>query len=241
MNEPGLPTPKAIQVFTDRMLDELKVTATAEIGHVRGHRWRVTITSARVRMWVEWEVHSRGRLQWGQSTLFIDNAEAPRAHSYADLLDVFNDPDNTNPGEAAVHEPVAVGPADAPAAVVSAYNLATKRAAGDAKVAITKAGKLWTVTMSGARFRLGFRFLAAPMDPTRPLAPAEVNADKSMPISLVVDGVDRSAEVQGRIDKALAMVVSHTAATPAPPIAAPSDVQTTATSVVTRQQRVIRR
>ena len=60
----GAPVPAAIAAFVEQLSADCG--AAAQPRHLRGRRWRVTVSNDRVSMWVEYEALSRGRLQWAE-------------------------------------------------------------------------------------------------------------------------------------------------------------------------------
>jgi hypothetical protein len=213
--------------------------AVAQPQHLRGRRWRVTVSNDRVSMWVEYEALSRGRLQWAGSQLFIDGNQVPKADSYGHFLQIFADPDADMPARVPVF--VDVDPGAAPPAVRSTYQklvAAAGKQPGELRVAVRRAGRQWLVCVENERMSLRCRFETPLMNPLRPLASPQTRRARR-PLELVVDGQDRTEEINGRIDKALAMMLDHPAPPARPAIGhrAPAAVNT---GVAVRRQSVIR-
>jgi len=232
------PTPSAIMTFADNLASDTGLTPS--ISHQKGRRWRVEIASERVRMWVDYEVLSRGRLQWSQSQLFIDGQQAARATSYAGLLDIFRDPDGKSPEPPPQY--IDVDPSTAPGVVRAMHaRLAAKihLLPGDFTLALHRAGRRWAIVISSSRTVLRYRFTTALMNTQRPERDPRTRENRR-PLELEIDGVDVTAQVNGRLDKAIAMICDHVAAPPPAAIAGPSRSAVQATGVTVRKQTVLR-
>lgn len=248
-----VPVPAAIVAFAERLLadvqgpdrvvDSLNGDTTITIGHAGGRRWRVTASNTRALMWVEYHVLSRNRLQWAQSELHIDGQQVDRAAGYPQFLNVFtgHDPDHRQVPDVAVDP---VDRAAAPPKVRKTYDMILRKAP-DADVAILRSGLRWAVVVNrpDKNMEIRFNFLTDLMDPEHPTRPVDTRPETGCRIGLVVDGVDRTAELNGQAERALAMLTGGyiLPAAPAPPPVpgvAPARVPTT--GVTTRKQKVMR-
>lgn len=213
--------------------------------HVTGIRWRVTVTSARVRMWVEYETRSRGRLQSKNSQLHIDGQQVQRAASYPELTRIFADPDNGRaapPGPPTdADEMVAVTVDEAPQPVRAMHAKVVAAAPKGFDLVVRHAGRHWYVCLENPTAQMRVVFVERLMVHTRPLREREVTlANKRQSIQLVINGEDLSAQVAGMLDKALGMMVGH-AGTPAPAaVSRESGVAVRPTGVQVRNTAVIR-
>lgn len=231
-----VPVPSGITAVVERLGEDLS-GARITCEHVKDNRWRITAENDRVTMWVEYSAHSRGRLQWQGSRLIIDGRQVERADNYAELVDTFADPDGR--GERARVEPVQVEIEDAPEPVQRAFHrIAVTPLARSGEVLLYQAGRRWTVLVDTGAIQLGLHLTTGLMDPTRPLQEPSTAMDAD-PVTLVVDGVDKSATLNGALDKALAVAAGHDGA-PRNPAVAGESAAAVNTGVQVRRRAVIR-
>lgn len=230
----SIPVPVSISTLVERMRNDLP-SASVEFEHVKENRWRVTATSRRVLMWIECSAHSRGRLQWQRSQLHIDGRQESRV-SYPELVDLFADPDGRDKPKP---EPVETGIREAPEIIqASGRALANSPLGKKHGVLVYQAGRRWTLLLDSGRVQLGMHFTTGLIEPDRPLQDPQTTLDQD-PVTLVVDGEDMSAQINGRLDKALALAASHASAPSDPSINGPAPAAVN-TSVQVRRQAVIR-
>ena len=238
-----IPVPSSITKLADGFRADMPGT-TVTTENLSATRWRVTVTSDRVRMYLDAETKSRGRLLNKGSRLYIDGQQAPTADYYAQLIRLFADPDNGRPvpenatePEPFVDVPLDTGPAPVRAA---AAKLAGHTSKGFALV-LRRSGRWWHLCLENDRAQLRMVFARQLMDLSHPLRERKVMlANDKWALRLVIDGVDRSDQVNGQVQKALAMMTAHAGAPARPPVAGSAPVAGTATSVQVRNTVVMR-
>jgi hypothetical protein len=231
------PPPGAITALAGHLAADCGTPPVVE--HTGGRRWRVTVDTGRVRMWVTYQVLSRGRLDWVASQLFMDGVRVERADSYEEFLRIVRDPDGRDGQPPEVF--VEVDPADAPAPVYAAYRTFSRALPGlpaGTRVGVRRAGRRWQVVVENDRMCVRCGFVAGLMNPQRPQRPASVRK-AARPVELVLDGVDVTEQINGRLDRALAMLRAHPGA-PRPPVIGHERPAAADTGVRVRQQVVLR-
>jgi hypothetical protein len=235
-----VPVPAAITAFAGHLREDTGVEPTIE--HLDNRRWKVTVQNDRVRMWVAYDVLSRGRLKWQGSQLFIDGEQVATANGYGHFLDTFRDPDERKPAPAPETEEV--DPATAPPAVLGMYrkihNALAKKGVDGLKLTVRHGGYLWLLVIERPGCVIRMRFVKTYFDPKHPQRPCEVvksNSRRSLEVE--IGGVDLTDQVNGRIDKAMAMMTAHEGAATPPPVSGPAPAAVN-TSVNVRKQSVMR-
>lgn len=234
----SMPTPAAIAALLKNLGDDLAgATTTAE--HLTGRRWLVSAANERVEVRSEYQVVDTRRLQLKASELLIDGRQVPRMQTYTDLVRLFANPDGG--GEPAGDDPelVEVPVEDTPEGVRPTYQMLAKRRPSGLQLLVRRAGRRWYVCLENDRVQLRFVFVDFLMDHRRPTRDTGVGPPRHRPIVLVVDGEDRTDEVDGRLERALAMAGSHQAAQ-SPAGIAGEHAAAVNTGVDVRRQTVIR-
>lgn len=234
--------PQAIAAVVDNLNADLP-DAEVELEQLAPDRWRITATSPRVRMWVEYKPLSRGRLLFKNSKLFIDDEPAVRAGSYAELVNIYRNPDQPGteekPAAQRVADAVPAEESEAPALVIETYRMVGSRKLAGTQVVLRRDGSHWLVCMENERVQLVMLFAEMSMNPNRPLRDRPVGQAPGGWLYLAVDGNDLSDKAQN-LQKALTVASAHLASPPAPAVARESGVGTMATSVQVRKTVVIR-
>ncbi len=165
--------------------------------------WRLTLRSERVQLTVDFQA-TMGKPKWAGSTLTIDGQERPHVDGYAEFGKVWRDPDSHLPRRRRRPVPALapVPPGDisrAPSMVRQQYD--TLRHLLPVPVEAGHADGRWVlgITMSantGLRLfftqgRKGWR------------------DDPAGLLQLIIAGRDCTAEANGKIDKAMAMLTAH--------------------------------
>lgn len=232
--------PASVTAWCDGFEADCGVRPRAELVDVG--RWRFTVDTGRVVMVVEYKLLPRDRFQQRSSRLVVDGERQPLAESYEQLRRLLLNPDGPIPDQV---------PGDGDLVEVTGDQV-PKDVRGLARVAVLKLPKAlsvrvlqgpdrwWVVQAANARVDLRLNLRSTLMDPKRPTWDRRVAEHRDQPVSVWVDGVDRTAEVSGMIDSAMAMVANVLAAPAPPPVSATSGVQVTATGVTVRQQKVLR-
>jgi hypothetical protein len=167
-------------------------------------RWRLSLNNARVRLTMEFKLTGGSRCVRGGSTLSIDGVQVERAEDFEHFVRIFADPDAeygnrqiTPPGwDAAVEEKPAD---DVPKLVRDTVKMLTRKLSDTAAFTVGTAGtKFWVVEirMNLAVLRVSFHMWA---DGTCCLVEDPL-------FLLMVDGIDVTEQVNGQLDKALAMM-----------------------------------
>ncbi len=205
-------------------------------------RWRVTVSSPRVTMWVEYEPHSRGRLSIKNSKLFIDGEPAPVARNYAHLVEIFANPGGDRERESLAEMLAAAAPAalaDAPTEVAKAYRTLSGRAQGNLGAVLRYHEGYWFVGLENEKVQLGMVMTEYLMNPVRPLRETRSGPATGDSVYLVVDGVDMSGKIQNNLEKALKVGAAYDSS-PANPAIAGEAAAAVNTSVQVRRATVIR-
>jgi hypothetical protein len=238
MNATEVPVPRGVTAFAGHLSAD--TGATAKVEHMGGRRWRVSVQNDRVQMWVEYEARSHGRLDWRRSELFIDGQSVKCADSYADFLNLFADPDDRKPPP--FPAPIEVDASSAPPLVRRVYySVATvvKTQEGFG-LTILRAGRRWAIEVSGDQLLMRVNFVTPLIDPARPMREPVTRLLRSQAITLVLNGVDRTGEIDGRLDRAFRLIQAHKASPTPAPITEASTAQVQSTGVTVRQQKVMR-
>jgi hypothetical protein len=234
--------PPAISAAAENFARDIPDTQVA-VEQKAATRWRITVSSARVTMWVEYEPRSRGRLLMKNSKLFVDGAPAPRAGNYARLVQIFRNPDGDGSEELTTAEAYASAQeadlADAPAEVGKVYRIMAGRAQGSLALVLRRHGWRWFVCLNSSRVQLAVMLGERLMDHTRPLREPGAGMADGDSVYLAIDGVDHSEQVQNNLERALKMAAAHEGAPARPAIDRESAAEVN-TSVQVRRSTVIR-
>jgi hypothetical protein len=236
------PWPKAVRQLVDH-LHEMG-WGTVEVSGSPGGKWEVAVEGEHVRATAGFEFRL-GKTRQVAGTMRIDGEPAPLAEDYQDLRRIWDEHEGTaapEPGAAPavlmeIHDP---GRAPVPRVVEFA---AEKMTAGDpdlqfeVRTGLTEGGH-WAVGVDlpdGAGLRLVFTRYARNI----------WELDRTSPIQIVVGGVDRSSEVDGDIEKAMAVLLRRDPRPPADSVPGSSAVGRRetgrpTTGVATRKMVVIR-
>lgn len=239
-----MPMPAAIATVAEEFRRDIP-DADVTTEHVAGVRWRVTVTSARVRMFIEYEARSRGRLQGKNSQLHIDGQRVPIATGYPQLVRIFADPDHgRDESPAPPSDPDAMVTVDVEQAPPPVRSMHTKLVAAAPKgfdVVVRHTGRFWYVCLENPTAQMRMVFVERLMRHTRPMREREVVlASKRYSLQLVIAGVDLTEKVAGGFDRALSMITAHAGAPGPAPVTREAGVAGRATSVQVRNTTVIR-
>ncbi len=191
--------PRFVHEYAARVLDITGETPVVE--RVGTSRWRLTVSNDRVRGTLDFKMSSGGRCVWAASTLFVDGERQEVAEDLDHFARLYRDPDrelhNRQPDPIPLSEPIAVREvSDAPRKVRASYRLLTARADGATVQVGTGGPRYWTVQLETGAAVLRLNYL---LD--------EDGLCGSKPrIQLVVDGEDLSQQIEGSLDRALALM-----------------------------------
>lgn len=193
----SLPPPRELTELVADLTRDTDVTPDVEEIPGFERRWQLTLRNDRVLMTMVVKSAGRGRYAWVRSALTVDGQPRPVAESYSHFVRIFNDPDETPP-ERAVPEPLPpCSPEGLPPMVASAYGQLAKSLGAEA-VVLGHEHNHWAldiVSPNGQAFlRLSYR---------RPKRGKPVS---DMRLTMIVEGRDRSREVRGDLDVALALL-----------------------------------
>lgn len=221
--------------------DMLRVSCDVEpvITRIAVDRWRITITNTRVTMTLDLRQTRPGRCVWVTSTLTVDGVRRELTHGPEHFARVFKDPDNeldrriNIPPASTVLETQPV--ADAPKTVRSAYQMAVDQLGDGLDIQVGTSGPgYWAVTVNGTAGILRMNYYIT--ESGRCVSPED------HPFDLIVNGEDRTAEMGGRMDRAMALLAGtprENSSTPSSPVAAGAGAART-NSVEVRRAAVIR-
>lgn len=239
------PTPQAIEQVAANFARDMPGTSVESEPTSHPGRWRVTVKNDRVRLWVEYVTHSRGRLLLKNSQLFVDDVRIPNEDSYTAVIRRFlNPPDGVGPvaglDEPADEDMTAVDLADAPDALKQVHRKVAPLATQGFQISVWRGGRYWHLRLENARAQLRVVFVEYLMNHMRPLREVRYGMVRKNPVRVFVDGEDVTSKVNGRIERALAMMTSHTAAPAGPPVAGPAGAAVQTTGVQVRNTVVMR-
>lgn len=200
--------PTALVSFAAELEEDLGHPAT--LTAIGPRRWRLTVASPRVTVETDYDHISRGRLTYRRSTLSIDGRAVPKASTYTHLRRTFLNPDN--PETAVLGEPAwtAVANLAELPAPVRAYRrqltvaLKAKGIDADKHLQYQRAGRRWRILLASDQGEVALHFVQDRHNVSRPHLAREVHQARQF-ITLTVNGVDRTAEVNNRIDLAIGM------------------------------------
>jgi hypothetical protein len=203
-----------------------------DLTQISGDRWRLVMDSGdgRVVMTLDYVVEPGYRPRWrrGPSTLYVNGERRPVLRDRG-FFDLWNGVDPEAPLPAR-REPSPLPPAadvrQAPALVKTTYRMWQDKIGDRGELFLGRDGRRWVLAFTTDRISMQFTFLA---ERRGRCAPSLVR-----PLELFVDGVDKTAEAEGELAKALEL------AFPPPPPTSPAPAAVTATSVKVRNQAVIR-
>jgi hypothetical protein len=208
-----------------------------------GGEWEVAIEGAHVRATAGY-VFRNGRTKQVPGTLTIDGEPAPLAHDYADLRRIWDEHEGivapaAEPEPAVLREIADPGSQPVPYVVRAALEnvkLGIERADAEIEVRVGMSGKHWVIGIdlpAGDGLRIIFTRYARGWEP-----------DDDQRLQVVVGGQDKTAEAEGDVGKALALLAPTTPPKPAdaPPGSSPVRQQASRRDqgVETRRRVVIR-
>lgn len=189
MTDPS--TPPLVQ----EMLDELTnagLDPQVEQRHARF--WRITVTSDRVTVTVDFRRNPAGQLKWAGSTLTVDGEDRPLARDAAHLADIFHDPDAQT---AAPAMPPAAPVAAAPPAVQHQYRVLVAKC-GQGMVSLGRQGHDWLIGLDNDDAATRIRFSR--------LGGTQKKRYWMSGIVLVIGGVDYTRQVGNDLSEALRLL-----------------------------------
>lgn len=233
--------PKHMQELVDE-LSELTGQAPV-VERLDPRKWRLTMANDRVRMWKDYKLSSGGRAVQAGTALYIDGEQVEHCEGPQHFARIFTSDDPLQTLRAGAHlDPVPatdpiepVDPDTAPPMVHTAYHRLQQDLPDTAVVTVGQGNSsYWSVTAvlgDDGQNLIRVNFYAG----------RTVQLSKSTPIQLVAGGVDRTAEVEGRMDRALAMLLGQPGEqhAVAPPIRGAAPAART-NSVAVRKSTVIR-
>lgn len=181
-----LPMPATVVEATEELRRATALEPVVEQPHSR--KWRITVASDRVTTTMDFSVQGH-RCRWVGSTLAVDGVSRPLVDTPEELGELFRHPDPVS----VVVEPMppAVPVSEAPVRVRHYYAILASSPLGRAAtITIGRSPKHWVIGFDLAdRVTLRLEFHG-----------------KTWGLLLVVDGVDRSREIDGELDQALALI-----------------------------------
>lgn len=191
------PTPRELAEEAADLERDTGVTPTIEEIPGLPTRWVLTHANERVRMTLTVQAAKHGRYTWLDSTLEVDGKPRPVADTYSHYVRIFNDPDE-RPPEREIPDPLPSAAGEVMPPLVSQHYHGLVRSLSPDRVTVGHHGNEWAIDLrseDGSSFlRLSFR-KAKRGKPT---------AD--MRITLIVEGRDRSREVAGNLEAAMALL-----------------------------------
>lgn len=170
------------------------------VEEIRGaeRRWLITMRNERVRMTITAKAAKRGRYTQVHSTLEIDGQPRPVADDYRHFVRIFNDPDETPPKGEIPPPPEPCDPdRPLPPTVAVYYRSLTERIPPE-RITLGRDRDDYVIDL---RSENGSSFLRiAFLRPKRNKPPDE------MGLMLIIEGRDRSREVKGDLEAALALL-----------------------------------
>lgn len=190
------------------MMDKLEqatgVAASVEVPAPR--RWRIVHTNGRVRLTYDMKSTGPGRVAWAASTLTVDGQRRPLASDFTHYTAIFADPDKApaTSGDTTSPAPRPWKIEDAPDHVQQYCTQIDDALAVEHTVTV---GYLddraaWVIQITTERATACLRLVRGTGGRKNRRHP-KWRLDPKDPISLVVDGVDRSAEVDGKVARML--------------------------------------
>lgn len=204
--------PRIVRRVRDALIDGTGATPT--ITQVADRVLRLTMSSDRVHMTLDFKPNGRGGYRWAGSTLAIDGEQVPIAKSGQHFIDIWHDPSLGKPipppppGEATLPPPPpAADPSEAPRAVRDYYERVSNgvRARGedpDGFVILGRAGGSWIVHVA-ADERTGMRISIGKTRDGR----WGILQDGVDHIMVIRDGCDHSAQANGDVGRALRLML----------------------------------
>lgn len=190
-------------------MDELeRLTGTRPtVGRPATNRWRIEMRNPRVFAYADFKISPGGRCVQAGTALHIDGERVENANGYAHFARIFTADDPWSEVQEKVIEPIPIGDPiepinveDAPPAVRAGYTDLVRGLPAGTEVTVGMGnGYYWSVTaqVGVATIRLNF-YNGKP-----------VKLSSRTPIQIMVAGVDRTSEIQGRLDRALAMMTGQ--------------------------------
>ena len=167
-----------------------------DLGH---HKWRICVSNERVHMYVDFKILSNEKLKWLGSELLVDGSSRPLAKDEYDLADIMRNPDRTAsvsdmPGEASVSQ--------APGIVKHYYSLLASKLEDAVMLGVDR--RMWVIGIGEGPHGIRISFV-----PSR-----QMRRNYNIGIQIVLEGVDRSAEVRNDLSAALALLLGASAGEP---------------------------
>jgi hypothetical protein len=238
--------PQKVRERADLLREQLGVEP--EVIQVDRWWWRLTLAGARVQVVCEWK-YMAGRSRAYRTVLMLDGKEVPRVGNPAAFVKFWRAhepgaaPDSPAEDDRAESRPAEPIPMPAPRAPEEAPYLARSLYDRFAEAARGKDGVTWALGFDGQRWLVGLDFqgrsLRFPL--VRRKRTWELDHEATQ---LIIDGVDKSGAVKGKLDEALALIFASSRP-PAGQGAAPAGVSgpaaAKANNAVTVRSTVVRR
>jgi hypothetical protein len=184
--------PKFIQAEMDEIDEATKLETTAL--EVEAGLWRIALSTKRVAFTIDFRHKGGGRFDWAHSTLAVDGQPRPLAKDVHHLASIFHDPDQRAHFQAM---PPACSPKGAPALVQHTYHMLRNRFKDGASVRLGRTSRHWIVEFMTDRATLRMNFVHQKKS---------CILDGETPLQVSVDGIDKTAEVDGNLEEALSLI-----------------------------------
>lgn len=191
-------------VFVPRIIADVVDRLEKATGHgscvdrVDVRTWRLVTETDHVRLTVDYAIAGNGKVRWKGSTLAVDGEFRPLAKNFADLVRIFKEAEATSASADEEKPPVVfpMPPArpidDAPAMVQAAYQALTRGGKFCAEVGEDdKGGWMLGVETETCALRLEY---------------SQQRGKWGVRFQVVVDGVDRSKDAKGDLNKAIKLL-----------------------------------
>ena len=184
--------PKFIRTEMDEIDEATKLETTAQ--EVEAGLWRIALSTERVALTIDYRHKGAGRYDWADSTLAVDGQPRSLAKDAKHLASIFRDPDQRAQFPAM---PPESSPGRAPALVQSNYHKLRHHFKDGAGVRLGQAGRHWIIEVATGKAVLRMNFIRQRKTWT---------LDSETPIQVSIDGIDKSADIDGNLEEALSLI-----------------------------------
>lgn len=190
--------PQLVTEWVDRLRDDTQCDSTVE--RINDRKWRLTAESDRVTLTLDFILQGNGKVRWKGSTLAVDGTPRALAEDYEHLLRIFMDPDGDMRPPEVMEMPPARCVDDAPFTVRTFYGILSRFDKDAAEIGERDGAWIVGLGSGDTAIRLVFTRRRKEWGMGR--------------LQVIVNGVDRSAEVRGDVTKALALMAGESPAVP---------------------------